>query len=146
MIAAAWPRGVLDPKFGIAHRVLDVLVPEVMLHRARVLAVVGKLVTELSDQPRSSGHCPRPLRAGSGQKRHQTIENTSGYEMASCYRFYFLPIDFDMNRRPQYPICENFKATDVATEEPTGIAFHSIAPFERGLAERHISTPWRRRS
>jgi hypothetical protein len=30
-----------------------------------------------------------------------------------------------------------------ATEEPTGIAFHSVAPFERGLAERHISTPWR---
>jgi hypothetical protein len=47
------------------------------------------------------------------QKRHQAIENTSGYEMASCYRLYFFPIDFDMNRHPQYPICENFKATDV---------------------------------
>jgi hypothetical protein len=25
------------------------------------------------------------------QNRHQAIENTSGYEIASCYRLYFLP-------------------------------------------------------
>ena len=47
---------------------------------------------------------------GDAQARHP---QRAGYEMASCYRLYFLPIDFDLNRRPQHPICENFKAADV---------------------------------
>ena len=61
--------------------------------------------------------------------------------MASYYRLYFLPIDFDMNRHPQYPICENFKAADVrGLQRKSRPGLHFILEWGDGLGDVIIRT------